>query len=99
MTITKTNIAMIGIIMVLTIALLTVIINPKDIVKTRGPNPDGSWGRYEEPMVKVTAVMIDHRTRELTLLLTISIGTGESYTTRATLPFDPTIGDKLNGDN
>lgn len=45
----------------------------------RGPNPDGSWGSYAEPMVKVTGVQIDQVTNEATLFLVINIGNGKKY--------------------
>lgn len=97
MTLTRSNYFLIAILICVSLALsvlsLTDIIKiPKRSEQTiQGPNPDGSWGRYEKPMIQVGSVIINTATNEVTIFLTIDIGTGEKYTTHTILPLDPTI--------
>lgn len=57
----------------------------------QGPNPDGSWGKYEEPIVQVKGITINRETEEVIIYLTVDLGTGGKYLTHATLPLDSTI--------
>lgn len=56
---------------------------------TMGPNPDGSWGRQMEPMVKVNGIQVNTDTKEITIFMIIDIGS--KYTTHITLPLDSVI--------
>lgn len=56
----------------------------------QGPNPDGSWGRYAEPMVQVKGVAINKETNEATIALIINVGSDENYLAYTTLPLDTT---------
>ena len=56
----------------------------------RGPNPDGSWGSYAEPMVRVKGVRIKYGDEdEAMLILEINIGQGRKYGATVTIPVYP----------
>lgn len=56
----------------------------------RGPNPDGSWGSYAEPMVQVKGIRIKYGEEdEAMIILEINIGQGRKYGATVTIPVYP----------
>jgi len=56
----------------------------------RGPNPDGSWGTYAEPIVQVSGVVIKSGDEnEAMIFLVIDMGDGKKYGSNVTIPVYP----------
>lgn len=95
MTITKASGVMSVIIIVLSFLLFFQWLYHDKLIPTRGetirgPNPDGSWGSYAEPMVQVQGVRIKYgEENEAMIILTINIGNGKKYGGTITIPVYP----------
>lgn len=99
MVLTRSQGTMIGIIMVLCVVLFVqwayYNIGPEHQVATiQGPNPDGSWGEYAEPIVQVIGVMIEFGDEDKAMIfVTINAGNGEKYRGQITIPVYPLTGE------
>ena len=91
MKITRSQGTMVGVIMVLGFVLLVQwMYYNVDEITTQGPNPDGSWSGYAEPMVQVTGVMIELGDENVAMIFfTINAGNNEKYGGHVTVPVYP----------
>lgn len=91
MALTRSQGTMIGVIMVLGLVLFIQWAHYNvDETTIQGPNPDGSWGEYAEPIVQVTGVMIKFGDEdEAMIFFTINAGNGEKYRGHVTVPVYP----------